>query len=62
MKIFEPEDFLETLDRMIELNAELLAVVSDEDQADEVTEDLARLRDLHHRICLQFKIETVTWN
>lgn len=62
MKIFEPEDFLETLDRMIELNTELLEVSEDEDTNDEIAEDLARLRDLHYRIRLQFDIETVTWN
>lgn len=60
--MFEPEDFLETIDNMIELNLGILEQVEDEDILDEVTTDLARLRDLHHRIRLQFNIDQVTWN
>lgn len=62
MRIYEPEDFLETLDRMIEINLEILQQLDDEEMRDECTEDLARLRDLQYRIKLQFDIETVTWN
>lgn len=59
-RIYEPEDFLETLDRMIDISLDLLEV-SDEFE-DEILEDLDRLRDLQHRIRLQFGIEEVTWN
>ena len=62
MRMFEPEDFLETLDRMIDLNTELLDAVGNDEISDEIVEDLARLRDLHHRICLQFEIESIIWN
>jgi hypothetical protein len=59
---YAPEDFLETLDRMIDLSNDILEELDDEEIADEVTEDIARLRDLHYRIRLQFGIEPVVWN
>lgn len=59
-RIYEPEDFLETLDRMIDISLDLLEV--SEEFEDEILEDLDRLRDLQHRIRLQFGIEEVTWN
>lgn len=59
-RIYEPEDFLDTLDRMIELSECLLEV--DEEFEDEIIEDLARLRDLQMRIRLQFGIEEVAWH
>lgn len=59
-RIYEPEDFLDTLDRMIDISLDLLEV-SDEFE-DEILEDLDRLRDLQYRIRLQFGIEEVTWN
>ena len=55
--MFEPEDFLETLDRMIELNLGILGEVTDDDLSDEIQLDLKRLRDLQHRIKIQFGIE-----
>lgn len=63
-RIYEPEDFLDTLDRMIDLSLNLLedADTLEGDVAEEITEDLYRLRDLHQRIRLQFGMETVTWN
>lgn len=63
-RIYEPEDFLDTLDRMIDISLNLLedADTLEEDIAEEITEDLDRLRDLHQRIRLQFGMETVTWN
>lgn len=57
--MFEPEDFLETLDRMIELNLGILEEVEDDDLHDEIELDLQRLRDLHRRIRLQFGIDPV---
>lgn len=60
--MFEPEDYLETIDNMIELNLGILEQVKDEEILEEVELDLARLRDLHHRIRLQFGIASVTWN
>lgn len=60
VRIYEPEDFLDTLDRMIEMSECLLMV--DDEYEEEIIEDLARLRDLQHRIKLQFGIEEVTWN
>ena len=59
-RIYEPEDFLDTLDRMIEMSECLLMV--DDEYEEEIIEDLARLRDLQYRIKLQFGIEEVTWN
>ena len=59
---YEPEDFLETIDRVIDLHLGMMEEVHDEDIHDEIAEDLARLRDLHHRIRLQFGIDSVTWN
>lgn len=61
-KIYEPEDFLETLNNMISINEALLTQPLDEDDRDEVIEDLSRLRDLHHRIRLQFGLEEATWH
>ena len=61
-KIYEPEDFLETLNNMIAINEEILSQPLDEDDRDDVIEDLARLRDLHHRIRLQFGLEEATWH
>lgn len=60
VRIYEPEDFLDTLDRMIEMSECLLMV--DDEYEEEIIEDLARLRDLQYRIKLQFGIEEVTWN
>jgi len=60
--MYAPEEFLDTLDRMIELSCDILEQVDDEDIADEVTEDIAILRDLHHRIRLQFGIDEIVWN
>lgn len=59
-RIYEPEDFLDTLDRMIEMSECMLEV--DEEYEDEIIEDLERLRDLQRRIRLQFGMEEVTWN
>jgi hypothetical protein len=59
---YAPEEFLDTLDRMIDLSCDILDQVDDEEIADEVLEDIAVLRDLHHRIRLQFGIEEVVWN
>lgn len=59
-RIYEPEDFLDTLDRMIEMSECLLAV--DEEHEDEIVEDLARLRDLQMRIRIQFGIEEIAWH
>ena len=62
-KIYEPEDFLETLNNMIAINEELLSTERlEEDERGDVLEDLARLRDLHHRIRLQFGLEEATWH
>lgn len=60
--MYEPEDFLEMLDRVIELHLGMMQDIDDEDIHDEIVEDLSRLRDLHHRIRLQFGIDDVTWN
>lgn len=60
--MFEPEDYLETIDNMIELNLDILKHIGNEEIKEEVELDLARLRDLHHRIRLQFDITSVTWN
>lgn len=60
-KLFEPEDFLDTLDRMIEINEIILSTADPEDEP-EVILDLERLRDLHHRIRLQFGIDSVVWH
>jgi hypothetical protein len=64
--MYEPEEFLDTLDRMIELSVGILADDDGhglpEETRTEITADLAVLRDLHHRIRLQFGIEAVTWN
>lgn len=60
--MFEPEDYLETIDNMIELNLGILEQVKDEELQEEVELDLARLRELHQRIRLQFGISSVTWN
>lgn len=63
--MFEPEDYLETLDHMIELTSGILAEDSNDlhdDTRAEIEEDLKRLRDLHYRIRLQFSITAVTWN
>lgn len=58
--MFEPEDFLETLDHMIELSVGILEEVKDDgDLYEEVELDLQRLRDLHHRIRIQFGIDPV---
>ena len=62
VKIYEPEDFLETINNMISINEEILTEPLDEDDRDDVLEDLARLRDLHHRIRLQFGLEEATWH
>lgn len=62
-KIYEPEDYLETLNNMIAITEEFLVQDTlDEDERDDVVEDLARLRDLHHRIRLQFGLEEATWH
>lgn len=60
--MFEPEDFLETLDRMIDLSVDLIEGTKDEEVLEILHTDLARLRDLQHRIKLQFKIEEVVWH
>jgi len=59
---FEPEDFLETLDRTIEMNEELLAEFKADESTDLLVEDLTRLRELRHRICVQFGIEEIIWH
>lgn len=61
--MFEPEDFLETLDRMILLNQEILThYTEDEEEGAYILLDIQRLRDLHHRIRLQFGLETETFH
>lgn len=61
--MFEPEDFLETLDRMILLNQEILThFAEDEEEGASILLDIHRLRDLHHRIRLQFGLETETFH
>ena len=58
--MFEPEEFLETLDRMIELSLGMLAELKhDEELSFEVETDLLRLRDLHERIRIQFGIDSI---
>ena len=58
--MFEPEEFLETLDRMIELSLGILAELKhDEELSFEVETDLLRLRDLHERIRIQFGIDSI---
>lgn len=59
-RIYEPEDFLDMLDRMIEMSECMLKL--DGEYEDEIIEDLECLRDLQHRIRLQFGMEEVTWN
>ena len=58
--MFEPEEILETLDHMIELN---LAIMRDADDDQELKEeillDISRLRDLHERIRIQFGIDPI---
>lgn len=64
--MYEPEDFLDTLDRMIELSVGILTDtdgdVLPEETREEITGDLAVLRDLHERIRLQFGIVAISWN
>lgn len=64
--MYEPEEFLETLDHMIELTVGILTDDAEGELPEgtklEIAEDLKRLRDLHQRIRLQFNIEAVTWN
>ena len=60
--MFEPEDFLETLDHMIELNLAIMEDARkehDEECVEEVMLDLSRLRDLHERIRIQFGIDPI---
>jgi hypothetical protein len=64
--MYEPEDFLNTLENMIELT---LGVLSDEDgqplseeARNEIVLDLAVLRDLQERIRIQFGIERIILN
>jgi hypothetical protein len=64
--MYEPEDFLNTLEHMIELT---LGVLSDEDgqplseeARNEIVLDLAVLRDLQERIRIQFGIDKVILN
>jgi hypothetical protein len=64
--MYEPEDFLNTLEHMIELT---LGVLSDEDgqplseeARNEIVLDLAVLRDLQERIRIQFGIERIILN
>lgn len=58
--MYEPEEFLETLERMVELNQAMRKYISDPELDAEVIEDLARLRDLQRRIRIQFGIERIT--
>lgn len=60
--MYAPEELLDTLDRMIDMSCDILKVVDDEEIAEEVREDIARLRELHERIRIQFGIEEVVWN
>ncbi len=62
--MYEPEEFLETLDNMIALSVSMLQSdnLDDEEIREEILLDLARLRDLHHRIRLQFGLSETTWH
>lgn len=58
--MFEPEDFLDTLDNMIELNLAIMRDAGDDQELkDEILLDLSRLRDLHERIRIQFGIDPI---
>jgi hypothetical protein len=61
--MYEPEDFLETLSNMIAVSEGMLeSLPEDDDLREEITTDIARLRDLHLRIRLQFGLTEITWH